>query len=116
LTANLTDPDDDEQVRYRLQIATDAGFNSLVIDYRSPFGAEGTATYTYGENGGTYLVGNAGTTLSPGNYYLRMRTEDDAAGSSSWYTASGVAFTVLADEEAPGFSNVEASASATAVL
>lgn len=115
LTANLTDPDDDEQVRYRLQIATDEGFNSLVIDYRSPFGAEGTATYTFGENGGTYLVGNASTVLTPGNYYLRIRTEDDAAGSSSWNTASGVAFTLLADEEAPGFSNVEANPSTNAV-
>ncbi len=98
LTAVLADPDADEQVRYRLQIATDNIFSDLVIDYRSPFDDEGSATYTYGETGGTYLVGTATTTLPVDSYYLRIRTEDDAAASSAWYTASGIAFNII---EAP---------------
>jgi len=95
LTATLSDNDDAEQVRFRIQIATDDAFNSLVVDYRSPFGSEGSATYTVGETGGTYLVGSGGTVLSPDDYYLRIRAEDDAAASSDWYTVSGKAFSVV---------------------
>lgn len=113
LTATLTDPDDDEQVRYRIQIATDAGFNSLVIDYRSPFDDEGDVTYTFGQSGGTYLVGTSETTLDPDDYYLRIRAEDDAAGSSAWYTVDGIAFSVVPDETAPVLSSIVAAASNT---
>ncbi|MFA6523156.1 MAG: S-layer homology domain-containing protein [Candidatus Peribacteraceae bacterium] len=95
LTATLSDADESEQVRFRIQIATDADFNSLVVDYRSPFRDEGDITYTVGETGGTYLVGSGGTALSSDDYYLRIRAEDDAAASSSWYTVSGVAFSVM---------------------
>lgn len=95
LTATLSDPDNNEQVRYRLQMATDASFNDLVIDYRSPFGNEGEITYTYGESGGIYLVGSSTTTLPVDSYYLRIRSEDDAAASSAWYTVSGVAFNIV---------------------
>ena len=94
LTATLSDDDASEQVRYRLQIASENTFSSLVIDYRSPFDDEGSFLYTFAESGGTYLVGSTATTLSPGNYYLRIRTEDDSAASSSWNTASGVAFVI----------------------
>lgn len=115
LTANLADPDDAEQVRYRVQIASDSGFSNLIIDYRSQFAAEGTATYTYGEAGGTYLVGTATTTLPIGSYYLRIRAEDDAAASSAWYTVSGIAFSIVAaaDTTAPVLSSISVSALAT---
>lgn len=109
LTATLADPDDAEQVRYRLQIATDSSFNDLAIDYRSPFGNEGSVTYEFAETGGTYLVGSATTTLPVDSYYLRIRTEDDAAASSAWYTASGIAFSIIeqpADITAPGISGI----------
>lgn len=109
LTATLADPDDAEQVRYRLQIATDSSFNDLVIDYRSPFGSEGPVTYTFAETGGTYLVGSATTTLPVDSYYLRIRTEDDAAASSAWHTVSGIAFSIIeqpADITAPGISGI----------
>lgn len=95
LVATLADPDDAEQVRYRLQIATSSDFSTLSLDYRSPFGSEGIVTYTYGESGGTYLVGSATTTLPLGSYYLRIRAEDDAAASSAWYTVSGIAFNLI---------------------
>lgn len=116
LSATLADGDEAEQVRYRMQIATDSDFNDLVIDYRSPFGDEGTATYTYGEDGGTYLFGTATTTFESDDYYLRIRTEDDAAASSAWHTVSGVAFSVAADETAPGLSSISASPEPTSVI
>lgn len=109
MTLILADPDDAEQVRYRVQIATDTNFNDLVLDYRSPFAAEGAATYTYGENTGVYLVGNSTTTLPVDSYYLRIRAEDDAAASSAWYTISGIAFSIIeepADITAPGISSI----------
>lgn len=118
ISMNLSDPDASEQVRYRLQIATDSGFSSLAIDYRSPFGNEGDATYTFGESGGTYLVGTATSTLSPGNYYVRIRAEDDAAASSDWTTSGSVAFSVAADTTAPIISEVSVAelASTTALI
>ena len=106
LTANLSDPDDAEQVRYRIQIATDGSFSDLVIDYRSAFGDEGPVTYTFGQAGGTYLVGDEDTVLAADDYYLRIRAEDDAAASSAWHTASGVAFSIFEDEDPPGISAV----------
>lgn len=109
MTVTLADPDDAEQVRYRVQIATDSSFNDLVIDYRAPFGVEGAVTYSYGENGGTYLVGASTTTLPVDSYYLRIRAEDDAAASSAWYTVSGIAFSIIeepADITAPGVSSI----------
>lgn len=108
LTATLTDPDEGEQIRYRIQIATDSGFSDLIVDYRSPFMNEGDVTYTYGESGGSYLIGNSTTTLPVDSYYLRIRSEDDSAASSAWYTVSGVAFSVVeaADETPPVISSV----------
>mgnify|MGYP000134268364 CR=1 FL=1 len=106
MTATLSDPDDAEQVRYRVQIATENTFASPLIDYRSGFGDEGDVTYTMGQSGGTYLVGSATTTLSAGQYYVRIRAEDDAAASSAWYTISGVAFTIVTDGTAPSVSSV----------
>ena len=110
LTALLSDDDEAEQVRYRIQIATDTDFLNLVIDYRSPFGDEGEAMYTVGENTGTYLLGAADTSFAVADYYLRIRAEDDAAASSDWHTASGVAFTVPVDETGPVISDVATTA------
>ena len=111
LSATLSDPDVNEQVRYRIQIATDNSFNILAIDYRSPFGNEGPITYTYGESGGTYLVGSSSTVLPIDEYYLRIRAEDDAAASSSWYTVSGIAFSIAPDSTAPLISAISATPS-----
>lgn len=109
LTANLSDPDSGQQVRYRIQMASNNTFTNLMIDYRGPFVDQGSMTYTYGETGGTYLVGSSSTALSPGNYYLRIRTEDIASASSEWYIASGVAFEVIADTVAPNISSISSS-------
>jgi hypothetical protein len=111
LSATLSDPDDSEQVRYRIQIANNSNFSDLVIDYRSSFGDEGSFLYTYGESGGTYLVGNSSTVLPVGGYYLRIRAEDDAAASSAWHTVSGVAFSVVIapDTTPPTISSISVS-------
>jgi hypothetical protein len=95
MSAILSDEDEDEQVRYRLQIATNQTFTSLVLDYRSLFQNEGPIMFTYGVLEGTYLVGTPTTTLATGTYYLRIRAEDDAAASSPWVTSEGIAFQLL---------------------
>lgn len=112
LTATLTDDDPDEQVRYRIQIATDSNFSELVIDYRSAFADEGAITYTFGENGGTYLVGESSTVLAIDDYYLRIRAEDDAAASSAWHTVSGIAFSIIEapDTDPPIISSISVTA------
>ncbi|HEY1037026.1 MAG TPA: fibronectin type III domain-containing protein [Candidatus Paceibacterota bacterium] len=109
LSMTLEDPDASEQVRYRLQVARDNAFSNLVLDYRSQFAAEGNATYTFGENSGTYLVGAATTTLAAGDYYVRVRTEDDAAASSNWVSSGSVDFSLVADTGAPIISSLSVS-------
>ncbi len=99
LQASLSDSDSGQQVRYRLQISSDNSFTSPIVDYRSAYAAQGSANYTYGQSGGSYLNGSSATILSDGDYYVRLRAEDDASASSNWYTISGVAFTV--DNTAP---------------
>lgn len=96
---NLTDPDVDEQVRYRLQIARDGSFSDLVIDYRSAYGDEGATSFTFGQ-AGTYIIGSENTVLTSDDYYVRIRAEDDGSASSSWHTISGVAFALDADAPA----------------
>jgi len=93
LSATLTDPDSGDQVRYRIQIAADTGFNDVAIDYRSPLGAQGGRAYTYQENSGTYITGSGSTVLTDRPYYLRIRTEDNSGANSTWHTISGIAFT-----------------------
>ena len=90
----LADTDAGEQLRYRLQIATDAAYNDLIIDYRSGFASAGARTFNFGDSG-TYLVGSASTTLvDGGEYYWRVRAEDDGSASSNYASAtvSGSAF------------------------
>jgi hypothetical protein len=95
LTSNIADTDIGQLVRFRIQISSENTFTSgLVIDYRGPSASQGSQTFTFGENTGTYLVGNASTSLSEGSYYLRIRSEDASSSSSSWVTISGSAFSI----------------------
>lgn len=94
ISMTLSDSDESEQLRYRIQIATDSDFNSLLIDYRSGYSDEGSFLYTFGQSGGTYLVGSSSTTLPDDSYYVRLRAEDDSAASSSWYSSGEIAFTL----------------------
>ena len=94
LSMTLHDSDGNQQLRFRIQIASDNTFSTLLIDYRSPFGAQGTRTFTYGETGGTYLVGSGSTSLTNGSYYIRIMAENQGAVSSAWNTVSGVSFVI----------------------
>ena len=91
----LTDPDQSQLLRYRIQISTDAEFNNVVIDNRSGYDASGqTAIFSFGQAGGTYLAGDASTTLVNGqDYYVRLTAEDQHAQSSGWAGPAGIAFT-----------------------
>ncbi|MFM1786531.1 MAG: hypothetical protein RL228_481, partial [Actinomycetota bacterium] len=95
VTSTISDSDSGQLVRFRVQISSENTFTSgIVIDYRGPSAAQGSQTFTFGENSGTYLVGNASTNLTEGSYYLRIRSEDGSSASSSWVTISGSAFSV----------------------
>lgn len=96
---SLSDDDSGDQVRYRMQIATDNGFSDLVLDYRSAFGAQGVTSFNFGTTDGTYLTGASDTALADGDYYVRFRAEDGASASSAWSAISGVAFSL--DATAP---------------
>ncbi|KPJ58335.1 MAG: hypothetical protein AMJ46_14330 [Latescibacteria bacterium DG_63] len=95
-----SDPDDAEQVKYRIQIdATDNTFGNLVVDYTSDFMAEGAASFTVGQAAGlgTYILGSESQTLTDGHYFWRVMTTDDESAASGWTqatTGSSVAFTV----------------------
>lgn len=99
LLSTLSDPNISDQVRYRIQIASDSGYSSIVIDYSSLLAAQGNRTFTYQENTGTYNVGSQSTTLADGTYYIRIRAEDEKDAISSWYNIFGPAFTF--DNTAP---------------
>ncbi|MFX1555523.1 MAG: hypothetical protein ACFFBV_16485, partial [Promethearchaeota archaeon] len=95
-----SDPDDPEQVKYRIQIdATDNTFGNLVVDYTSDFMAEGATSFTVGQaaGSGSYTVGSESQTLADGDYFWRVMTTDDESAASGWTqatTGSSVAFTV----------------------
>ncbi len=93
VTATLSDPNAGDQLRYRIQFADDSSFTSPMIDYRSTFAAAGTRTYTYQETGGTYVTGTSSTVLPDGDYYVRVRAEDNGGASSAWYTLPSPTFT-----------------------
>lgn len=87
---DITDPDTDDQVKYRIQIDDSADFLSLVVDYQpSSFGAEGNYNYTVGQ-AGSYAVGSESMTLadSPTYYWRVMAIDDDTATSA--YEEAGV--------------------------
>lgn len=93
LSADFNDPNTGDEVRYRIQFATDTAFNDVVIEYSSNFRAQGSNTYMYRENSGTYTIGSNATVLTDGPHYVRIRTEDDKLATSAWYKISGIAFT-----------------------
>lgn len=90
LQSNITDPDTEQQVRYRVLISTTSTFATLDVDYTSDLQAQGSASFTVGQSGGTYAVGSQGMTLADTGtgYYWRVRTVDEASGVST-YTDAG---------------------------
>jgi hypothetical protein len=87
----LSDPNNLDTVRYRIQIDTNPDFNTPIIDYTSALGAQGTFLFTVGQGAGdgTYLVGEEGLLLTTQLYYWRVRAIDDKDSASSWSVAPG---------------------------
>jgi len=114
----LTDSDHTQQLRYRLQVASDPDFNTVVLDYRSPYDTEGgTRSFIVASaSGGTYLVGSNATDLTDGqDYYVRLVAEDQHAQSSAWAGSSSVAFIYdTAAPTAPEAPSLEGAASKSA--
>jgi hypothetical protein len=97
LTMTLTDPDEDDQVKYRIRIATDPGFSGVVIDYTSPLQSQGAASYAFGHTtGGTYNTGNINTMLTSGqDYYVRITDLDQSNSQGGWAGPTPSAFTLI---------------------
>jgi hypothetical protein len=87
----LSDPNNLDTVRYRIQIDTNPDFNTPIIDYTSALAAQGTRVFTVGQGAGdgTYLVGEEVLELSTELYYWRVRAIDDKDSASSWSVAPG---------------------------
>lgn len=98
-TFEQSDPNGDE-LSFDLQVATDNGFNTLILDYVSAPGPAGPAQFTVGQPEGTgvYAVGAPGQLLPPGSYYWRVRSMD-AEDSGDWSQAG--------DSGSPAFVIVE---------
>ncbi len=86
-TFDLSDPDNNDTIRFQIQIATLDDFSSLVVDYISTLSMEGERSFTIGQ-GGSYVVGEEGQTLSEGDYYWRVRALDDFGSFSDWVMAN----------------------------
>ena len=67
-----------------LESFNNSDFSSVLVDYTSALTAQGSASFTYGQNEGTgtYTTGSAGATLSEDNYYWRIKTIDENNGES----------------------------------
>lgn len=92
----ITDPDSDT-VKYEVQVATDSGFSSLVLDYtHGSLSASGTTfTFIVGTYGGGSCSGTCPATLSDssGGYWWRVKAIDSSSAESA-YVEPGVAGTV----------------------
>ena len=95
LEFSLADPDAEQQLQYRVQIATDSGFTALVVDYTSDLQAQGATTFTVGQTGGTYTVGSQGMVLADAaaGYFWRVKAIDEA-GAESGFRNAGITATV----------------------
>ena len=92
----ITDPDTDT-VKYEVQVATDSGFSSLVLDYtHGSLSASGTTfTFVVGTYTGGTCTGTCPSTLSDssGGYWWRVKAIDSNSAESA-YVEPGVAGTV----------------------
>ena len=84
LTFTLSDTDQGQNVRYRVQISRNSNFSQPVVDYRSDLAVQGEYTFRVGAEGGTFLSGGRNTEFRSGNHYLRIRTEDALGAFSAW--------------------------------
>lgn len=87
----LSDPNNSDTVKYRIQINDSNTFTAPLLDYTSDLGAQGTREFTVGQAAGegSYLYGEEGQELETGNYYWRVQAIDNKGGTSAWTTAAG---------------------------
>ena len=92
---SIFDSDANQQVQYQIQIATDSGFSSIVVDFTSDLSAQGSTSYTVGQSGGVYSTGSVSMTLSDtaSGYYWRVRSIDEGVAQSA-YSVAGVGGTI----------------------
>lgn len=91
------DTDADPATKYRLEIATDSGFSSIVYDS----GAAGTVLPSTANNTRNTPDINPPGTLAPGSYFWRIKFWDDQGAEGAF--SSNATFTVLPVDTTPPF-------------
>lgn len=109
---SVSDDDEEDELRYHFQLATDNDFESLVTDYISELGEQGERSYQTGQNTGEYLVGEEGQELDEGTYYWRVSAIDEHELEGDW--AVGISFTVdFTPPSAPGVPTTDSPTTST---
>lgn len=90
LTFTQSDSDEANEVYYTIEVSAESDYDPALIEYVSALGAQGSNSFTVGQplNGGVYLAGSIGQTLTNGTYYWRVKTTDENGASSDWVTAN----------------------------
>lgn len=90
ISFNLSDSDTSTNVRYEVQVANNSSFTNPIVDYTSGLGAQGSYSFTIGQNtgSGSYTTGSSGQTFPGGNYYWRVQMIDNSGNSSGFTTAN----------------------------
>jgi hypothetical protein len=101
LTFTLSDADQGQNVRYRVQISRNSNFSQAAVDYRSDLAAQGVQTFRVGAETGTYIAGSKDTEFRTGNYYIRVRAEDALGAASPWTEFGDPSFKIPAAPTIP---------------
>ncbi len=116
LTFNLSDPDGGDTVKFKIQIDDTSNFSSVVVDYTSALGAQGSFSFNVGQvaGGGSYTTGSAGQTLSDSaGYYWRVKAIDDSDTESAYTAANSGLVAFKIDTANPTAGTLSTSASTT---
>jgi len=115
-TFTLSDNDVGDTVKFQIQIDDNSDFSSLIVDYTSAFGEEGSKSFTVGQQvgSGSYSTGNEGQILLDGNYYWRVKAIDAGGLESSFATANSGSIAFKVDSTAPDVPGIASTTSPTA--
>lgn len=108
-----------QKVKYRLQIASDSGFSSLLIDYTSGLIDQAPSQFVVGQpaNDGNYSAGADLNSLADGKYFWRAKTIGANGLESSFGVPSEDSFLLdTAKPDAPVFSLAGGSYSGSQLL